>query len=108
MDDTLGVQPFVAYATRGCTGRLGKFLESLHANFGAHWDHEPEIRNLFGIKPTIFRFMERVESSVEVWLRVPKCLRVRSAHNIEICRARRCEHRSLKWFFMRPKLWQRQ
>src|SRR5216110_1346442 len=33
-------------------------MESLHAFFVAHWDHEPEIRKLFGIKPSVFRFME--------------------------------------------------
>src|SRR5213083_1255822 len=35
-----------------------RFMGSLHAFFVAHWDQEPEIRKLFGIKPSVFRFME--------------------------------------------------
>src|SRR6266516_1389832 len=30
----------------------GSCRESLHAFFVAHWDQEPEIRKLFGIKPS--------------------------------------------------------
>src|SRR6266516_7279637 len=39
-----------------------RFMESLHAFFVAHWDQEPEIRKLFGIKPSVFRFMESLHA----------------------------------------------
>src|SRR6266516_4251879 len=39
-----------------------RFMESLHAFFVAHWGQEPEIRKLFGIKPSVFRFMESLLS----------------------------------------------
>src|SRR5204863_8567594 len=35
-------------------------MGSLHAFFVAHWDQEPEIRKIFGIKPSVFRFLENV------------------------------------------------
>src|SRR5438046_7674244 len=39
-----------------------RFMGSLHAFFVAHWDQEPEIRKLFGIKPSVFRFMESLHA----------------------------------------------
>src|SRR5947207_10917240 len=55
-----------------------RFMESHHANSGAHWDQEPEIRKLFGIKPSVFRFMENLHAFfVAHWDQEPR--RVRSA-----------------------------
>ena len=55
-----------------------RFMGSLHAFFVAHWDQEPEIRKLFGIKPSVFRFMESLHVIFGAhWDHEPR--RVRSA-----------------------------
>src|SRR6266516_3690890 len=65
----LSSRPFLVHRTRKSGKPAGwkacgtsRFMESLHAFFVAHWDQEPEIRKLFGIKPSVFRFMESLHA----------------------------------------------